>query len=224
MRHIPTLILSALAMMFATTAWAEGDNLIKNGGFEEWDSVEKVWPAGRGASYGCSKRAPQLESNLAPKGWWVMENYLDATPPEDHCRLVKDDLIKYEGDFSVRLEVPAPQFSCGVGMNAFRIEPGGKNYTIRGYVRGDDINLTKHLKAYPHLMVIVSFGTGSFWDNKVDKVLPLTAQRGTFDWTPFEVSIRAPENADLVMLQFQLCTASGKAWLDGIEMHASDTP
>lgn len=221
MKYIPTAILFALTLCLVPGVRAEGDSLIKNGGFEEWRPLEEVWPTGGSKPYGCAKRAPKLEDNLAPKAWWVMEYYVGDEAPAEQCTLVRDDLIKYEGQFSVRVESPSPVFTVGVGVHPFPIERGEKTYCIRGYVRGENIELQRHKKEEPHLALTINFGAGStFWTEKTVKVFSLTTQRGSFDWTPFEFRVQSPATADTMMLRMALCTASGKAWFDALEVKA----
>ena len=203
---------SVATLAAAPLSVATAENLLSNGGFEEWAPEPKFGP-----------NAAKYESDLVPVGWIA-----DSTTKTAVRGLVaKDSTAKHSGAVSVRLEAqpgaPVVLTPRLTGPSSDQWLPGpmtiapGKKYLLRAWIKGENVvpapsdpNLT--------LYAVVGGGGDFFGGQNNNRIVAKGCyQNGTWDWTPLEVEFETSSSEVAVFVSFT-AVASGKIWVDDIEL------
>jgi len=186
------------------------ENLLTNGGFEEWGNPQ------------LGPNAVNFENGEVPLGWISSIRPDDQSDPR--ALVAKDVSVKHGGEASVRLEpVEGVPFSIAMRGNKrwlpapVAVEPG-KKYVVRGWVKGENLVTVDPKRKV--LRAVVSLGDGGDFfrqDNKNRYVPAFFGEEGTSDWTPFQFEFET--SPDEVTLWFAISfQGTGKIWLDDLEI------
>ena len=201
----------AVCLVFAcTNPLLAQENLLPNGGFEEWDSP-KLGP-----------RAANFENGEVPRGW------LSDVRPEDEAAprtlVAKDALMRHGGEASVRLEA-VEGVPVDLALRSDRswhpapvaVEPG-KKYVVRGWVKGENLVTVDAQGKVLRAMVVLGDG-GDFFgqDTKNRYVYGFIGEEGTSDWTPFKFEFETSPGEVTLFFKFSF-SGTGKFWLDDLEI------
>lgn len=170
-------------------------NPVGNPGFEDWT---KPKPGDAGL----------------PTGWVAAQSALDPASPLSGS-ITKDTTTKHGGTASARL-------TNGAGTDITELDqllPAEPNtrYTIKLWVKGE--NIKPGAKNGIGVMAWVNTGPKQgFYPHQTYFNQSPKIKDGTFDWQPFEFTVETGKEVGQMSLNLQLRVASGKAWLDDVQV------
>ena len=187
------------------------ENLLTNGGFEEWRTT-KLGP-----------NAVNFENGEVPLGW--ISSIRPDEQSDPRALVAKDVSVKHGGEASVRLE-PVEGVPVSIAMRSNKTwhpapvaVEAGKKYVVRGWVKGENL-VTVDPKGKKVLRADVVLGDGGdfFRQNNTNRQVPkYFGEEGTSDWTPFQFEFET--SPDEVTLWFTIYfQGTGKIWLDDLEI------
>jgi len=177
------------------------DNLIKNGGFEEWRIVEESELALR---RGQKFQYPVLEENLAPDNFNpVCEQEGDPSA----VTIVRDAQEKHSGEYSVRVENTDGAQRGSVYTKEIPIQPSTK-YKFSVWYKMADVDGNG-------VCFWISHGPKQdFWSaRKVSHHKP-PEFNGSSEWTQYEIEFDTLPDSENAIFCLQLQNALGKVWFD----------
>jgi hypothetical protein len=201
------------------------ENLIVNGGFEEWSDLEPS-----AAALELVRNVTLVPPNRAPTGWIPMRE-IDRDHPEHTGTITMDEQVKHSGARSVRLEnrdmrdITLVQYST----ERFTVQPDdahnirpSRRYLLRWWVRGDGVEASG---TGPILMMFVmsqrdgstGLAAGGKW-SRTDTYEHGSLPTGTFDWQQRQFAFITDESACWANFTLQLRWTTGTIWYDGVEL------
>ena len=186
------------------------DNLLSNGGFEEWGNPT------------LGQFAVNFENGEVPRGWISDRRPDDQSEPL--ALVAKDVSVKHGGEASVRLE-PVEGVPVVIALRSNKtwhpapvaVEPG-KKHIVRGWVKGENLVAVDPKGKVLRAVVVLGDGGDFFAQDAKKRYVPgFFGEEGTSDWIPFQFEFEtSPDEVTLFfMIRFQ---GTGKIWLDDLEI------
>jgi hypothetical protein len=199
------ILFAAACRLPAQSGAAEGENILTNGTFEAWTPFV---PPSSGMI------PPILDDDTLPEGFGVGLFEAGSTPA---VKIAADGKIKHGGRFSVRIENTALDQAGSIYLMPVGIE-GGTAYKIRMWIKGENIVADQEsdgVQIWAH-----SGPAEDFWSNPASRREMVTPEshEGTFNWTPVEFTYQTREGEGLLRIVLVLHNATGKVWLDDLEV------
>jgi len=216
------LAISCALLGTASPSLRASDNLLPNGGFEEWE------PASEDISKLLTKYGTELPGGEVPVRWTIGQSIRDGSdsPPEVKSVFARDEEIVKEGLYSVRIEKNNNIYAMGAATRGsswnpspFEIEPG-KSYVLRGWIRGE--NLESAQSSPGTFRGIIAKSPDGFFSAGTERrnVAVKLPEIGTFDdWTEFELRFEMKPEETACYFGFEFAKPlTGKIWLDGLTL------
>jgi hypothetical protein len=220
---LPYTLILALSCAFigiSSTRSQAQDNFLTNGGFEDWE------PASDNVNQLLKKFGTELPGGEVPVAWTVGQSIRDGsdTPPETFSLFARDEEVKKEGLYSLRIEKNNNLYAMGASSrkqywnpSPFELPPG-KSYVLRGWIKGE--NLESSESSPGNVRVIIAKGPEGFFSAGTERrnVWAKLPEVGTFDdWTEFELRFDMKPEETACYLALELVKPlTGKIWLDGL--------
>jgi hypothetical protein len=208
------LLLILLVLTPRALRAGEGDNLIPDGGFEEWGGMRSKSSLGE----------LPYENDEAPV-YWRAQLYPPDRQVGSRPLVAKDSHIKHGGDYSLRMDLVEEEVMFGVSMqnesgsrlNVVPVEPG-QRYVLRGWFKGKD--LSPRGKHGTVLAALIYLSPDRIFDEGAKRktvTLPIRDE-GTTEWTAFEKEFETSPEENSLWLSFRVLATDGKIWLDDVEI------
>ena len=216
------LALPLLASVFLSGTLLASDNLLLNGGFEEWipqnSNMRDFMPR--------SFVTGVTEDSDVPSQWIVtqMGRVLPDGYTPEMATFAKDETEKHSGSTSLRVEKKDAETALSIGSrsddgdwhpNPIAVEPG-RRYMLRGWVKADNIQVTEGVTGYVDLRLASAqkdfFSPGT--DRRAVSV-KIPDQDGLSDWSQVEVPFETKENEMALYIAISLPKGvTGTLWVD----------
>lgn len=216
------LALPLLASVFLSSTLFASENLLPNGGFEEWipqnSNMRDFMPR--------SFVRGETDDSDVPSQWIVSQITRllpDGYTPE-MAVFAKDETVKHSGTASIRVEKKDLETALSIGSRSddgdwhpkpILVEPGRK-YVIRGWVKADNIQVTDGTVG--SLDLRLASAQNDFFSPGTERravSMPLPDQGGLADWTEVEVPFETKENEMALYFAISLSKGvTGTLWVD----------
>ena len=217
MKNHRTILIAAGCLLWTLAAGARGQNLIENGGFEDWAPIDANFARGDAL-----KNLVLMPPNLSPAGWTPLHERVKHT--ERTATLAMDEQVKHGGARSVRIENrDMRDVSCMMySTERFARQPNdprnirpNRRYLMRWWVKGENV---REDGAGPILMMFYMSGKNGKLSRTNTNETGDSLPKGTFDWRPRQFVFITDESATWATFSFQLRWTTGTIWLDDIEL------
>jgi len=212
-----TILAAAGCLFWIVATNAPAQNLIENGGFENWAPLDA-----NHARSGHLQNLLLIPSNLAPAGW--LPSHERAKTQGQTATIAMDEQVKHGGARSVRIENRDMRDVTHVMYSTERFERRpddphnirpNRRYLVRWWVKGENVSEDG---TGPILMMFYMSGKngklGRIYATEPGDSLP----KGTFDWQRRQFVFITDESAKWAAFTFQLRWTTGTVWYDDIEL------
>jgi len=202
MRILPTLSALLLLPVFAGAEPVDSpDNLIGNGGFEQWQIVPAKDIARR---LGQPYQFPILVEDLTPDGF-RLNCELGGDPPG--VTIARDSEERHSGEYSARIQNHDGAQKGSINTKEIPIQPSTR-YKLSFWYKMQEVEGNG-------VCVWISHGPKqSFWSNRKSSHHRPPESRGSSDWMRYEVEFETLPDSENSLFTLQLQNALGTVWFD----------